>query len=234
MIVFRPRPRSQAGFTLIEATVATVMLMMVIGSIYGTFRAANLSRARMEERADVYQTARVLVEQMNSELCSAYQPAVTEKPSLIGEDTPGSESAPQYDKMTFLTTARHSLSRMEAAGELCRVIYRMESTPDGKPIGLFVEEDFRPGLSPDTAERRVIELSNMVVGFTCRYLDGQTGEWSADWEDRTVLPKAVRVELLLKPEREGAKPILVATTANIVISSGPGTEQAVEEEKGED
>jgi type II secretory pathway component PulJ len=60
---------------LIEATVATVILMIIISSIYGTFRAANISMARMEERADVYQTARVLLDQINSELCSAYQPA---------------------------------------------------------------------------------------------------------------------------------------------------------------
>jgi len=228
------RTTGRTGFTLIEATVATVMLMIVISSIYGTFRAANVSMARMEERADVYQTARVLLDQINTELCSAYQPSGAEKSSLIGEDTPASESAPQYDKITFLTTARHSLSRAEAAGELCQITYRMESTPDGKPVGLFVEEDFRPGLSLPTAERRAIEVSNMVVGFNCRYLDGQTGEWCTDWMDRTEIPKAVRVELLVKPERKDAKPILVATTANLAISSGPGTEQAVEEEKVEE
>ena len=234
MILIHSGTRGKTGFTLIEATVATVMLMMVIGSIYGTFRAANMSMARMEERADVYQTARVLLDRINSDLCSAYQPSGAEKSSLIGEDTPASESAPQYDKITFLTTARRGLSSVEAAGELCQITYRMESTPDGKPVGLFVEEDFRPELSLPTGEKRAIELSNMVVGFNCKYLDGQTGEWRADWMDRTEIPKAVRVELLVKPERKDAKPILVATTANLAISSGPGTEQSVEEEKVEE
>jgi len=227
----RPLAGSEVGFTLIETLVAMVVLMIVISSIYGSFRAANVCASRTEERADLYQTARVLLAQINSELCSAYQPFSLQESSLVGEDTEASETAPQYDRLSFLTTARRSVSSVEAAGDVCRVKYSVESTPDGEPIGLFVQEDFRPGLDMSETERPPVMLSKLVIGMNCRYLDGTTGQWLKEWIGQSGLPKAVRVELVLKPERKGAKPITVASTANLALSLGPGPEQAAEEEE---
>jgi general secretion pathway protein J len=206
------------GFTLVETLVAIVILMMVIGAIYGTFRAGNMCVSRTEERADVYQTARVLMAQINAELCSAYQPTGATKSSMTGEDTPGSETATQYDTLTFTTTTRHSPSQTEPAGDVCQVSYHLGSTPDGEPGGFFVAEDFRPGLSVSSEKRPPIKLSDMVVGFNCKYLDPQSDEWKNEWVDQTRMPKAVRIELILKPERKDAKPITVASTANIMMS----------------
>jgi type II secretion system protein J len=208
----------ERGFTLIETLVAIMILVIVIGSIYGTFRAGRDCVSRTEERADVYQTARILLSQINAELCSAYRQAGSVQSSLTGEDTPGSETAAQYDTLTFVTAARHSASRTEPAGDVCRVRYHMESSPDNKPAGFFVQEDFRLGLDISKEQRAPIKLSDIVVGFNCKYLDPQSNEWKNDWVDQAATPKAVRVELVLKPERKGAKPITVASTANIMVS----------------
>jgi hypothetical protein len=90
------------------------------------------------------------------------------------------------------------------------------STPNDTPIGLFIDEDFHPGLDSEEAKKQQpTRLSKLVVGLNCRYLDSSTGEWRDEWVEQTQMPKAVRVELVLKPERVGSKPIVVSSTANL-------------------
>lgn len=218
--------RTESGFTLVETLVAIVILMIVIGSIYGAFRAANMCVMMAQERSDAYQTARILSAQINGELCSAYQRSGASVSSLVGEDTPSGQSAVQCDRMTFLTTGRRSQATTSLAGDLRQVTYFEGSTDDGKPLGLFMQEDLQPGLGEATTDAQPVKLSDRVISFNCKYYDPDSQEWANEWKDRSKLPAAVRVEMAIQPERDGAKPIIVATTANMMITSGPGSEQA--------
>lgn len=202
--------------------VALVMFMIVIGAIYGTYRAATSSASVAEERSDLNQTARILLSQINKDLSSAYQQPGEQSSSLTGENTEGSETALQHDALSFLTTAQSIIPVRGPVGDQRRVTYMLETTPDGEPDGFFVSADPRPGLSVSDEEPEPLELSTLVVGFNCRYLDGETDEWQDDWTNRQTLPKAVRVELFLKPEREVAKPIMVASTVNLNPSGTQG------------
>lgn len=227
------RLRSRGGFTLVETMVALVMLAIVIGAIYGTYRTATSTASVAEERADLNQTARILLSQINRELCSAYQPAQTtgsQASSLEGEDTEGGPTALQHDKISFLTTAESTIPVKGPAGDLRRVTYSLETDTHGEPVAFAVQVDPRPELSMSDEAPDPIELSTLVVGFNCRYLDGDTDEWEDEWLQREKLPAAVRVELWLKPNREGAKPVLFASTANTTNLLGPGSEQSVQEE----
>ena len=223
-------PQARRGFTLVETMVAIVMLMIVIGSIYGVFRGANRSISSTDEIADVYQTARILLIQMNRELCSAYQMPGAKTSSLTGKNTEGGENAPQRDTLTFLTTAHSPVGEAEPAGDVCQVTYAVMSTPSDRPIGLFVDEDFYPGLDSEAKKQQPTRLSKLVVGLNCKYLDGSTGEWRDEWVDQKEMPRAVRVELALKPEREGAKPITVSSTANLRAKSAAGEPETTGEE----
>jgi type II secretion system protein J len=207
--------QNRDGFTLVETLVALVILMIVVGAVYGVFRTASQSATLTEERTDVYQTARVLLMQINTELSSGCQLPGSQQSSLTGEDTEGSATADQHDKLTFLTASHRMLSGSGPAGDMCQVTYTVETTPDGEALGLSVVEDSKLGLGESDVKQEPTILSKLVVGMNCTYLDGDTGEWQDEWTDRTGLPKAVRVELILKPERKGAKPITVASTANL-------------------
>lgn len=218
----RPSLRVAAGFTLIETMVALVIFTIIIGAIYGTYRAATSSASVAEERADLNQTARILLSQINKDLSCAYQQPGEQSSSLEGEDTEGSSTALQHDKLSFLTTADSIMPVKGPSGDQRRVIYMLEMTPDNEPDGFFVSVDPRPGLSVSDEQPEPFELSTMVVGFNCKYLDGDTDEWQDGWIQRTTLPKAVRVELLVRPERKDAKPVIVASTVNLNPSQAQG------------
>lgn len=225
--------RNRNGFTLAETLVAIVVLMILLSSIYGAYRVGSMSVTRTEQYADAYQTVRILLGQITSELYSTYQPSNTEISSLKGEDTEGDSRGLQHDTLSFLTTGHGSPSHEALRGDVCRVTYTVRTTSDGEPIGFYLIEEPRPGLSLDAeGDQQVIRLSETVVGFNCEYLDSQD-EWLTEWIDRQDLPKAVRIELAVKPEQKGAKPILVAATANLEVVTGPGEEVADEETNGE-
>ncbi|MHB9132116.1 MAG: prepilin-type N-terminal cleavage/methylation domain-containing protein [Armatimonadota bacterium] len=210
------------GFTLIEMMVALVIFAIFIGAVYGTYQSANQASASVEERADVYQTARVLLAQVNHELCCAYQSGSATTSSLLGEDTEGDATALQHDTLTLLTTGHRALNTGEPAGDVCQVKYSVELDADEQPTGFFLTENLHPGLEADDTAPEPTALSDMVAGMNCKYLDGASNEWQDEWVDREALPAAVRVELVLKPRREGAKPIMLFTTADLAMYGEKG------------
>ena len=225
------RVRVRSGFTLIETMVSLVILTIVIGSIYGTYRAATSSAAVAEERSDLNQTARVLLAQINRELTCACSQSGEQYSSLEGENTEGSASAIQCDRLSFLTSADSLIPAEGPAVDIRRVTYTLRTNSDGEPTGFFVQVDPRPGLAVSDAEPDPVELSTLVVAFNCKYLDGETDEWVDEWLQRDGLPTAVRVEMTLKPDREGGGAVMTACTANIVNAAAGQPGQPAPEER---
>lgn len=208
------------GFTLIEVMVATVIFLLFIGTVYGVYHAANAAMVRAEEQADIQQTGRVLLAQLNAELTSAYQSPTAPTCTLVGEDTSGTSDEMPEDTLTFLTTA-HAAPSGQPAGDLCQVSYAIaRDGEDGTP-GLYLEENFHPGLEVTDIEPTRRLLSPLVVGMNCKYLAPDADDWAMDWVDQTTLPIAVRIELTLQPERQTAKPIVVVMTANPAMATRP-------------
>jgi|GEM_PF-1326266 len=209
------------GFTLIEILVAIVILIIVVGAIYGAFRAGNRSAMLVEESADLNQTARTLLGHIDSELSSIYKRSGQQTDFLRGENSED-QGGPQYfDKITFTTLSHKPCGKQTIKGDVCAVSYSAEYDKENNPIGLYLTEDYTPGLhtedqttaSPDPD--KVVQLSTLVIGMNCTYLDPDTDEWVDQWIDKTTLPSAVRVELILKSTRAGSTPITVASTTNL-------------------
>lgn len=213
--------RSARGFTLVEMAVAVVIFMLFISAVYGTYTAASKAITSAEEQQEVMQTGRVLLAQLNAELTSAYQSSTATVSSLYGEDSENAAAELQQDRLTFLTTAHDAYGDMPA-GDLCRVTYEVsDGTEQDETPGLYVEENFHPDLEleDETLPRRL--LSPLVVGFNCKYLGAGGTEWETEWVDKAALPMAVRVELTLKSRREGAKPMILVSTANLKLATAP-------------
>lgn len=220
------------GFTLTEMLVAMVILLLFMGAIYGTYSAATQSITRVEDQQEVYQTGRVLLAKINNELTCAYQSASTTAFQLIGEDTPASDDGLQQDTLTFLTTAYPAPSG-QPAGDLCQVKYEIgdgSTDATSTPTGLYVEENVHPGLevnTTDAPERKL--LSPLVVGVNFLYLPVGGTDWVYEWgSDQTTLPMAIRVELTLQPRNPAAKPVVMTTTANLMMATTPSVDASGE------
>jgi len=213
--------RRARGFTLVEMAVAVVIFMLFVSAVYGTYTAASKAITSTEEQQEVLQTGRVLLAQLNAELTSAYQSSSATVSSLYGEDSEDATAELQQDTLTLLTTAHVAYGDMPA-GDLCQVTYEVsDGTEQDETPGLYVEESFHPDLEleDETPPRRL--LSPLVVGLNCKYLAAGGTEWETEWVDQSALPMAVRVELTLKPRREGAKPTILVSTANLKLATAP-------------
>lgn len=214
---------NRAGFTLIEILVAVTMLVIVIGAIYGAFRAGNQSSVMIEEQSDLHQTARVLLWRISNELCSLYAPTSPDAITLEGDNSQEKGGPAHFDRLTFTTLSHKPCGAVDQRGDVCTVTYAAEASDDGTPLGLFVKEDYAPDLhATDTQADSLPEtvVSTLVVGMDCSYLDPSTEEWVDQWTDQTTLPEAVRVQLTLKSPRKDSKPITVAMTTNLPLSAG--------------
>lgn len=212
--------RRRQGFTLIEVLVAVVIFLIFISAVYATFHAANRSMTQAQAQEDVYQTGRVLLAQLNSELASAYQPSASRTSALIGTDTDGASTDLQSDQLNLLTTA-HQMGAEQKTGGLCRVSYMMGGDTEDEQPGLYMEVNPHPGreIADEQFTRQL--LSPLVVGFNCKYLP-VGGEWEVAWpEEQTTLPVAVRVELTLQSKEPGSKPVILVTTANLRMATAP-------------
>lgn len=206
------------GFTLVEILVATAMLVIVIGAVYGVFRAANQSSVMVEDNADVYQTARVLLSRITGELSSLHTIAGTQGSSLQGESASDSGNPPGFDTLTFTTVGHQPCVQASQKGDVCTVSYSAQCSQDGSPQGLFVTEDYTLGLRLNAADKDSLpstKLSDMVVGMNCKYLDPDSSEWVDDWMSKTTLPTAVRIELIIQPRRKASQPVSVVSTVTL-------------------
>ena len=217
---------SKKGFTLIEILVAIALLVIVIGAIYGAFRAGNQSSVLVEESADLNQTARILLGRMNSELCSIYKRSTQQSDFLRGENAEESGGSENCDKLSFTTVSHQPCTKEGVRSDVCAVKYSIEYDDDKRPVGLFITEDYTPDLHTDTQTtdtENPLLLSNLVIGMNCTYLDPDTDEWVDQWEDKTTLPTAVRIELILKSQRKKSHPVAVAMTTNLPSLSSTTT-----------
>ena len=78
--------RTSAGFTLIEVTVALMLMAMVLTFVYESFALTMRTKQAVEKRADRYQSARIAMQRMEHELQSAYlEPAATAPGAVNGQ-----------------------------------------------------------------------------------------------------------------------------------------------------
>ena len=211
------------GMTLIEMMVAIVIFMIFVGAIYGVYHVARVGAEDTQKRQDVYQTARALLAQINTELCCIYQPASVSTSTITGTKSDASLEQ-QSDTLTLLTTGHVPSAKDAIAGDVCQVTYRMERDDDGHPLGLVMEEELHPGLAMADTQPDPVMLSNEVIGFNCKFLAQSADDWQDEWtSDETSLPAAVRVELIIQSKEKNAKPITVAATANLSISGNSPT-----------
>lgn len=211
------RQYNRAGFTLVEMLVAVLIITTVLSAIYGAFRAGTQSTTLLEEHTDINDTARILFDQLNREIDGICRPSGGTSIALVGKSSDSDGNSTGADYLEFTTTDHNPCSSSDIHGDTCTVTYMVKYDNDGTPLGLYLSEDFYPGLhSTDTdTDLPVTRLSDLVVAMSFSYLDSDSEEWADEWVDETNPPAAIRIKLALKPSRKDAKSVIFTETINV-------------------
>lgn len=165
------------GFTLIELMVASVILVLIIGAIYTTFRIGLGTWRRAEEMGEVYDEARLTLRGMTKELHSLFTRGQGKGMDFVGET----------DYLRFV----YALSPEDKGYDLRAVEYSLEDRI------LVRRERFFPYSSTEEGfEEGVWEG---ISRFNLGYFDGES--WLSSWEDKEGLPLAVKISVYPESSR---------------------------------
>jgi len=221
------RTAKREAFTLLEIIIALSMLVLILGSVYGTYSAATRSLAHSKPKHALQQQATIFLQRIASEIRCAYagyedestQPATNnirsgDRERLKQEDASlfeGREVSSGRSFLQFVTSAVAS-KREQSFGGLAIVEYMLDSSTNTlsrskrRYIGGFdIDKD---------SYNWLVVLENVQV-ISVEYFDGD--EWLNEWNSNDtegLLPKAVGISLVMQSEDVG--PLSFVSTVQIV------------------
>lgn len=186
------------GFTLIEMLLAaTLTALIAVGALFYLEGARNLG-ARIEYKAELFQTGRAVLQQMERDIQSAYASGQGLDLGLKGTDSTLSD--PPSDSLELVSANNNPKSEETKECDLTRTIYRVD--PEKGLIRERIKELTRTGVTvlTDSGE----PMTKRVTGLDIRYHDGAA--WTTGWDSASMgkMPKAIEITLTVVGTYKGA------------------------------
>jgi prepilin-type N-terminal cleavage/methylation domain-containing protein len=218
------RARSQAvsGFTLLEILVALSVLGLILGAVYGTYRAVTSSITDLQPRLDLDQEGRFFLQRLSRQIRCCYGGRTEQTPGPVQDQNDmsqmtsregpslfqGGRAVSDGSLLQFVTTS-NTLDRRSRVGYLAVVSYRMDTLQHK----LLTREHIYGRRSTDDEEEdwRVALADVLEADF--EYFDG--ADWRKEWDSNTTggPPKAVRIKLVLESKPDGASASFTSVAA---------------------
>ncbi len=212
------------AFTLLEILTALSILVIIMGAVYGSYRAATLSVARCTPRSMMEQQARLFLYRLTSELRCSY----AAMPDKSSENISGQNSRKEAVRQTklplfiarqakagriflqFVTSALGSVRNYNTGG-LSIVSYKLDESGTTllRNVRRYIE-----GLPDNNKDYVWLPVFTNLKTVALEYFDGQT--WQNEWELESTkgLPVTVRIALTLENEQTG--PLSYVSSAYIM------------------
>jgi prepilin-type N-terminal cleavage/methylation domain-containing protein len=207
--VNRPSDAPASGFTLIEVLLAMVIAGIVLTTVYGALSRTLSSKARAEERAELYASAREVLMKMSDELEASLHPQFGGRNFFVGSGGGGGQSFVQ-----FITMDRGAYGATRRRPGRMIVQYFLYPLPDQRgvyslfrqqhwfraflaqehlaPLPLDMEEgEDDPALQPimvplldcpqGDVELNLPGSCLRVVDLDFSFFDAEYGDWRDDW-----------------------------------------------------
>lgn len=211
----------EAGFTLVELLMVTVLLSIMVGVIYGTLGGIFRGQKIIDEQTKVSRSAQFVLSKIVRELSNFStleslsstdsRGASLGKPLLQGERE--TKSGKSQDTLRFISngTGQANFGAVSNYG-LVEIKYSLQDTPDNDPLyqesdlSVLVREE-KPAISntskeiKEIVEKRTIRvpMAEGVVSLSFRYRNDK--KWEDSWNEPTnKVPQAVEITLVLKDE----------------------------------
>jgi prepilin-type N-terminal cleavage/methylation domain-containing protein len=223
------RRQDRLAFTLLEMLIALSMLALILGAVYGSYRATTESVARCRPKSTLQQQARIFLQRLTQQIrcCYAGRPvesddsrrkARTPEKVLKKANPPLFLAKPIRPGQTFLrcVTSTVTLRQNRSYGGLVIVSYRLDESGTVllRSERRYLADGFEAG--DDDYEWFVVFENVSTLEF--EYFNGD--KWLQQWDSNQMkgLPQAVRVTLVFQPE--GRSPVSFVSTAPIVCRGG--------------
>ena len=197
----------EAGFTLIELTIALVLLGLIMSTLFASLRfgtRASTETSSHLTRVDALQRVRALLKE---EVTRAY-------PYLITTDRTHPKVAFEggSTSMEFLGVFPESLQQPGRA----KVRFALEQT-EGHGIQLMLSLVPELSLSREGVHEVLLDaISDADIGYLSNRDGSNPGTWSSTWSDQTVLPKLIRIRIKFNDSNPYAWPdMLIAPRIDV-------------------
>ena len=189
MFIARARQRARSAFTLLEITLAVMILAMMSLAIY-RFVQSNLTALRISAEVN---TIDARYSGFESLLANQWQNLPAGVGALVGEPFKLNEQA--RDEITWVSSAGPGLLTRYATGEY-RVSMRLRPVAkdaNAMEIGLARRPN-NDEINADEQESWIPLLPN-VRAMQIRYFDPRLNTWVERWTDTVTLPRLVKVAI---------------------------------------
>lgn len=216
--------KKQGAFTLLEILVALSIAALIMNAVYGSYRATTNSILHCRPKSVVEQQARLFLQRFSSELRCSYAGSINTLNDMPTKETlaQGSfkkEESPLFTSegisngnvfLQFVTSSFTSSPYQNISG-LAIVSYKLDNS--GQILLRNVRKYIKGYEQDDKDEQWQPVLSN-VKKITCEYLENE--KWQEKWKstELKVLPKAVKVSLVLDDGQTG--PVTFESCADIM------------------
>ncbi len=197
------------GFTLFEVLLTLSILAVVFSLLYMTFHQSMAVMAHTEDRAEVIQRGRLILERLGGELKGSFIPAQENlskafRYGLVGQSMKEGDNF--MDRLDFTTLLNPQTSSPAGRGEILELGYFLDHEPGGKGLTLFRRQDV--ALDGDLLRGgRTLAVCDRVRSLSFLFFDrlgGKQKEWnSLEGARRNELPS--RIEIQLKLEDSGGQ-----------------------------
>jgi prepilin-type N-terminal cleavage/methylation domain-containing protein len=205
---------SRKGFTLVEVLIATSILVIIAAMVFEAFAATLSAGKGLEERAELYHTARFIIRKLTEDMSSASFYTNNTLGSFTGVDRKA--NGQDADEIAFTGFG----GRIAFTGTDCdqaRITWKAEAPAGVKKLALRrIENHFITGFDEAKNQAEDMEVTAWLKSFDLKYYDNGTWLDAFDATKTKILPKAVALTFTLEDD-DGR-----TLTKKAVIPVGPG------------
>ena len=206
--------RRKRGFTIIELLVASVILVILMGSITAVFLAANRSWTQTEARLQIYQNAREALDRMSRELATAFPSSIvgplddsSNHIPLRLDDSTYDSGNHDDDQLTFV--AAYNVNPGSGEYDLAHLGYRLTLVPKleryKKNFGSddYLGNPYDGSTLANEPAQTWKEMTVHIISLNFRCYDGS--DWNNSWTS-AVLPKAIEITIKAQDKQQRYAP----------------------------
>ena len=207
------------AFTLLEILVAMSIILLILGAVYGSFRAMAESISHCRPRSVLEQKANLFLLRFTSELRCSYpisrNRTAKDYPKLFkGEQVSANK--------TFLQFVTSSSSMNKNMGGLVIVSYKLDSSGN---VLLQNAHNYTEITGDNDKDYHWSAVLSNVKTISCEYL--KDGKWQKNWnsDEESNLPQAVKISLVL--ENDEIETVSFETCVHITCSGFRNSDSGV-------